>query len=64
MPIYEYECDTCHNVFERLVFVEDDKDIECPKCHETKTRKLLSPVSFMNSAGVGSCTSNSSGGFS
>jgi putative FmdB family regulatory protein len=40
MPIYEYICEKCGENFEDLVF--GDKTPSCPKCGNTKTKKLLS----------------------
>lgn len=40
MPIYEFNCPECKNIFEELVF-GDDKPA-CPKCGHAETTKLLS----------------------
>ena len=40
MPIYEYECHRCDSQFEALV--RADTVPECPKCHSTELRKMLS----------------------
>jgi putative FmdB family regulatory protein len=46
MPIYEYICEACGSVFERLVFSSDkDGPVECPSCHKMKTRRQLSSFS-------------------
>ena len=43
MPIYEYKCHACGDVFERLCFTSDgDDNNECPACGGKKTEKLLS----------------------
>jgi len=43
MPIYEYKCQTCGDVFERLYFASDgDDSVDCPACGGKKTEKLLS----------------------
>jgi putative FmdB family regulatory protein len=45
MPIYEYTCDKCTEIFEELVF--GDKVPPCPKCGSSKTTKRMSrPGSF------------------
>ena len=41
MPTYEYECDACHDRFERWQSFNDAKLIECPACHEPKLRRLF-----------------------
>lgn len=40
MPLYEFECKSCENIFEDLVF--SDENPACPKCHSEKTEKLIS----------------------
>jgi putative FmdB family regulatory protein len=40
MPIYEYECQHCATEFEALV--RSDTVPECPKCHSTELKKMLS----------------------
>jgi len=30
MPLYEYKCEKCEHVFERLVFGDDP--VDCPQC--------------------------------
>jgi putative FmdB family regulatory protein len=40
MPIYEYECRACGNVFERVMKVGEEKP-ECPDCGERETKKRV-----------------------
>ena len=40
MPLYEYECDTCHHQFELLV--REKTTMECPACRGSELRKQLS----------------------
>ena len=40
MPIYEYECGGCGKEFE--VLVRSDTVPECPECHSTELKKMLS----------------------
>jgi putative FmdB family regulatory protein len=42
MPIYEYECSACGNVFERVMKVGEEKP-ECPDCGEGETKKRVAP---------------------
>ncbi|RJP94446.1 MAG: zinc ribbon domain-containing protein [Desulfobacteraceae bacterium] len=42
MPIYEFECEQCHNRFERLVLPSEDRKPPCPKCNGENIRKLMS----------------------
>ena len=64
MPIYEYQCDTCDNTFEKLVFQGDEENFTCPECGAKKVKRLLSATSFMSGSGLGACSPNASSGFS
>ena len=64
MPIYEYQCEKCKHSFERLIFKGDKDQIKCPKCGDNRVKKLLSSVSFINNAGIGTCAVNAPKGFS
>jgi putative FmdB family regulatory protein len=44
MPIYEYECDNCGNVFEEIVYSVTNDTLPCPKCSSKETKKLMSRV--------------------
>ncbi len=66
MPIFEYKCTECDNVFEELV-LSSDQDIECGKCGSKQTTKVLSKcrtrvggddsLGDVPSAGGGGCAS-------
>jgi len=70
MPIYEFRCKKCDDVFECLIFKSDDNNIPCPSCGGDKTEKLLSTFSSLSSSSsqvtdnVSSPSCGSSGGFS
>lgn len=40
MPIYEYQCNTCSENFEKLVF--GNMEIICPKCMSKEVKKKMS----------------------
>jgi putative FmdB family regulatory protein len=43
MPLYEYACQSCGANFEALRSVnDDDREVECPFCHEKKTERQIS----------------------
>ena len=46
MPIYEYECDACHNRFELMQKFSDKPVKRCPKCGEP-VHKVLSPPALV-----------------
>ncbi len=46
MPIYEYQCSRCGNVFELLHKTGEDCKVVCPKCM-VPAKKLISATSFV-----------------
>lgn len=50
MPLFEYECLSCHSKFTEIVFPwEKDRVIECPRCHAHEVKKLISRFSYHQS---------------
>ena len=45
MPIYEYQCQKCDHSFEKLV-LKGNESIECPQCHTTGAKKMMSVCGF------------------
>ena len=41
MPIYEFECGKCKNVFEIILRASDRMSASCPTCKSKKTKKLM-----------------------
>lgn len=65
MPIFEYECESCHQKFEQLVFNSAEEKVVCPCCGSNDTRKLISCASFLGASGTGTCSPSApSRGFS
>ncbi|HFQ80614.1 MAG TPA: zinc ribbon domain-containing protein [Desulfobacterales bacterium] len=65
MPIYEYECENCHEITEAWQHLADEPLTSCPKCSGA-LKKLISRSSFQLKGGGwyadGYCsTSNTSG---
>jgi putative FmdB family regulatory protein len=50
MPVYEYECQACDEVFEVQQKIADDPLSNCPKCHGP-VKKLMSMSSFQLKGG-------------
>lgn len=50
MPIYEYECKSCENVFEVQQRMTDDPLKKCPEC-DGEVKKLISASSFQLKGG-------------
>src|SRR5512136_3093918 len=46
MPIYEYQCRRCNNVFELLHKMDEDCKVVCPKCM-VPAKKLISATNFV-----------------
>ena len=46
MPIYEYQCDRCHEVFEIFHKIDEDCRVACPKCLGP-VKKLISATNFV-----------------
>jgi putative FmdB family regulatory protein len=42
MPLYEYECESCHQRFEKIQKFSDPLVEVCPKCGKGPVTKLLS----------------------
>ncbi len=64
MPVFEYTCKSCSEIFALLQWATDDKDTVCPKCGSKDVKKLPSAFSC-SSADAGSSSGGShSGGFS
>ena len=59
MPIFEYECDTCHDRFEELVLSSRSADVHCPKCDGETVHKVYSTFAAQSKDGAGDCA----GGF-
>ena len=58
MPLYEFRCEKCENVIERLCRVgTNGKDLKCPNCGGAKMRRLMSVFSARTKGEGGSSTS-------
>jgi putative FmdB family regulatory protein len=44
MPIYEYQCDACHQQIERLQRLEDPLLTTCPKCGGSVHKRFSVPA--------------------
>lgn len=63
MPIYEYRCEACQNVFEVLIRPGTAGDkVHCGKCGSDKVSKLISAGSFLKSSGDSLPNAGPSGG--
>ena len=46
MPIYEYQCNKCNEIFEIVHKIDEDCKIACPKCLGP-AKKLISAPNFI-----------------
>ncbi|MBS0570110.1 MAG: zinc ribbon domain-containing protein [Proteobacteria bacterium] len=46
MPIYEFECSACGEVFERLQKLSDPDPASCPECGKKKVRRRVTAPAF------------------
>ncbi len=47
MPIYSYECDSCHHHFDIFQHFTDDTLTICPNCKKKTLRKIYQPVGIV-----------------
>ncbi len=53
MPIFEFECSSCHDQFDELVRnAEAVKDVTCPQCGSRRVKKKLSTFASKISGGA------------
>jgi len=46
MPIYEYKCESCSAVLEKIQKISDPPLTDCPECGRSALVKLISAPSF------------------
>lgn len=46
MPIYEYECASCHHQFDMMQKISDPPAKQCPRCFESTVVRLVSAAGF------------------
>jgi putative FmdB family regulatory protein len=60
MPIYEFRCKKCKNIFESLIFsAAEEKGLSCPKCGAKKAEKVMSVSAKRKSKGSSDSTGSS-----
>lgn len=61
MPIYEFRCEDCGNIFSELRKVGDFDSGKCPACGSEKTGKKMSSFSSPSTASSGGCAPSGGG---
>jgi len=46
MPIYEYQCTSCHHHFDLMQKISEEPVKSCPECHKNTVIKLISAAGF------------------
>ncbi|WP_407944722.1 FmdB family zinc ribbon protein [Ornatilinea apprima] len=67
MPIYEYQCQNCHETFESLrSFAKADQPIRCARCGASDCKRMISKfcahsegLKSVSSSGCSSCSCHS-----
>lgn len=54
MPIYEFRCESCGNVFEHLTLGSQDKfEAKCPECGADELSRVMSACASVVDSGSG-----------
>lgn len=54
MPIYEFRCLNCGNLFEKLFkSPHEEVQVECPKCKSESFERVISRTNYMMGSGKG-----------
>jgi putative FmdB family regulatory protein len=61
MPILEYRCSNCQEIFEHLRLSRSDTRVECPHCGSHKAEQMFSVFATRSKAGDGPCFSREAG---
>jgi putative FmdB family regulatory protein len=46
MPIYEFECRACQNVWDALQKISDPDPASCPSCHKAEVQRRMTAAAF------------------
>jgi len=60
MPIYEYKCNDCGNIFETLVLGKNEPN-KCEICGKGNISRMMSVCGFLSKNGTGETVSSSAG---
>jgi len=65
MPIYEYTCIRCNEIFDRLQWAgAEEEEILCPQCGSSDVKKKLSAFNCSNPSDSGVSSGGPYSGFS
>ncbi|MFZ5570118.1 MAG: FmdB family zinc ribbon protein [Thermodesulfobacteriota bacterium] len=62
MPIYEFRCLKCSDIFEIIVLKPDEPvEMKCPKCQSDEFERIMSTASYSMSGSSKGCAPGGSG---
>jgi putative FmdB family regulatory protein len=61
MPIFEYRCSNCDEVFEQLQLRRTDTEVECPHCGGRRAEQLFSVFATQSGGSKGDCYNRAAG---
>jgi putative FmdB family regulatory protein len=53
MPLFEYQCKTCHAGFERILRATESATAACPQCGSANVRKAVSSFAAFSAGADG-----------
>lgn len=54
MPIYEFRCSKCNNIFEKLfINSQEQVEIKCPQCESEEFERIISATNYAMGPGKG-----------
>ena len=54
MPIFEFRCLECGEIFEKLFIGSDERvDLECPECNAVSCERVVSTTNYVKGPGPG-----------
>lgn len=63
MPIYEFKCLKCKDLFEILVIKTDDQtEMRCPKCQSEEFERVMSVSHYSTNGNAAGCAGKSPAG--
>lgn len=64
MPIYDYRCQQCQAVFERLVSYSKAGEVACPQCGHMYAQRRVSKIAVRTSGSSENADASCSDGYS
>lgn len=52
MPLFEFQCEKCGKIFDKLVLSGDGKGVACPECGSRKVKRLIGKIAHFEFKGA------------